>query len=85
MSKVNKVIYGNQVLIDLTQDTVTPETLASGVTAHSADGSTIVGLLNIVEVDSQLSSTSENPIQNKAVYEELTTSKEEIQNIWDTI
>lgn len=40
---VNKVVYGNTTLIDLSGDTVTPETLAAGVTAHAADGSAIVG------------------------------------------
>ena len=33
---VNKVVYNAKVLIDLTNDTVTSEKLASGVTAHDA-------------------------------------------------
>lgn len=40
---VNKVVYGGQTLVDLTSDTVTPETLASGVTAHNAKGEVITG------------------------------------------
>lgn len=40
---INKVVYGNETLIDLTSDSVTPETLDEGVTAHSADGERIVG------------------------------------------
>lgn len=39
----NKVIYSKSVLIDLTEDTVTPETLLAGVTAHAASGEKIVG------------------------------------------
>ncbi len=39
----NKIIYGNTVLIDLTQDTVTPQSLLGGVTAHAKDGSIITG------------------------------------------
>ena len=39
----NKVVYGEDVLMDVSQDTVTPETLAQGVTAHNADGEQIVG------------------------------------------
>lgn len=35
---INKVIYGNDVLIDLTADTITASDLASGVTAHDASG-----------------------------------------------
>jgi len=45
---VNKVIMnttnGEETLIDLTNDTVTADTLAEGVTAHAADGSTITGV-----------------------------------------
>lgn len=43
---VNKVIYGNEVLIDLTEDTVTEETLAEGYTAHGADGEMITGTMS---------------------------------------
>lgn len=40
---INKVIYGDSVLVDLTADTITPETLMEGVTAHDASGAPIVG------------------------------------------
>lgn len=40
---INKVIYGNDTLIDLTADTITPSDLASGVTAHDASGAIITG------------------------------------------
>lgn len=40
---VNKVEINGQIAIDLTQDTVTPETLNKGVTAHSASGEKITG------------------------------------------
>lgn len=40
---VNKVEINGQTVLDLTQDTVTPETLKKGVTAHSASGEKIVG------------------------------------------
>ena len=41
---VNKVIYGGRTLIDLSSDTVTPDTLLKGVTAHKKDGSIIIGI-----------------------------------------
>jgi hypothetical protein len=41
----NKIIYGNQTLLDLTGDTVSPETLAEGVTAHNSRGELIVGTM----------------------------------------
>lgn len=40
---INKVVYGSDVLIDLSDDTVTPETLAEGIIAHDASGNTIKG------------------------------------------
>lgn len=40
---INKVIFGNTTLIDLTADTITPADLASGVTAHDASGAAITG------------------------------------------
>ena len=43
---INKVIYGDTALVDLTNDTVTPESLLSGVTAHQADGTLVVGTLD---------------------------------------
>lgn len=39
----NKVIYGENVLIDLTSDSVTPADLAKGVTAHDKSGAQITG------------------------------------------
>lgn len=42
---VNKVVYGNNTLIDISRDTVTAETLASGVTAHNARGEAITGTM----------------------------------------
>ena len=39
----NKIIFGNEVLIDLTSDTVTPSDLAYGVTAHDNSGAQITG------------------------------------------
>lgn len=40
---VSKVVFGNDTLIDLTNDTVTPDTLAKGATAHASNGDLIVG------------------------------------------
>ena len=42
----NKINYGDRTLIDLTEDTVTPATLKSGVTAHDASGAKITGTLD---------------------------------------
>ena len=42
---INKVVYDGRVLIDLTDSTVTPETLAEGVVAYNAKGERIVGTM----------------------------------------
>lgn len=39
----NKIIYNGLVLIDLTEDTVTPSTLIQGYTAHDKSGALITG------------------------------------------
>lgn len=40
---INKIVVGGETKLDLTGDTVTPETLASGVKAHDKSGAPIVG------------------------------------------
>lgn len=52
MSKVNKVVYGNETLIDLTADTVTADKLAKGYTAHDKSGEIITGT-NTYDADTQ--------------------------------
>ena len=42
---INKVEYAGNVLIDLTNDSVTPETLAKGAIAHNAKGEQITGTM----------------------------------------
>ena len=41
----NKVIFGDTTIIDLTNDTVTPDSLFAGIIAHDASGSVIEGTL----------------------------------------
>lgn len=45
-SNCSKVIYSGKTLIDLTQDTVTAETLLVGTTAHDASGKQITGTMS---------------------------------------
>lgn len=42
---VNKIVINNEVQIDLTADTVSPSTLASGITAHDKSGNIITGTM----------------------------------------
>lgn len=41
----NKVAINGKTILDLTQDTVTPATLAKGSTAHDKSGAPIVGTM----------------------------------------
>lgn len=40
---ISKVVYNQNTLIDLTEDTVTKDSLKKGFTAHQADGTMIAG------------------------------------------
>lgn len=43
---INKVQYGSNVLIDLTSDTVTADSLKTGITAHDKSGAVITGTMS---------------------------------------
>ena len=44
---VNKVVINDEAKLDLTQDTVTPQTLLKGATAHNAAGDQIDGAVAV--------------------------------------
>ena len=65
----NQILYGDKTLVDLTSDTVTPETLVQGRTATAANGEKIVGLMpTISEQDFQtvavLAQNASNKVDN---------------------
>lgn len=47
---INKVVYGNSTLIDLTEDTVSANNLLAGETAHDRSGAPVVGSVVTAEV-----------------------------------
>lgn len=51
MAKYNKLVVNNEVKFDLTGDTVTPDKLAAGYTAHDKSGEQITGT-NTFDIDS---------------------------------
>ena len=64
----NKIIYGNQVLIDLTSDTVTADKLAEGFTAHDRSGEIITGT-NTYDADtSDANATASEILATKTAY-----------------
>jgi hypothetical protein len=48
-NNINKVVYGNDTLIDLTADTVTASDVLSGVTFHTRSGASATGTLEPAE------------------------------------
>ena len=66
---INKVYYDGRTLIDLTEDTVTPETLVKGVTAHDKTGAQIVGTFE--------GGSAENPLDAYQRVEYITTATAE--------
>lgn len=55
---INKIEYGDDVLIDLTDDTVASDNLLSGYTAHDRSGEAIVGSVTIPTKTSDLENDS---------------------------
>ena len=73
---VSKVNYGDDTLIDLTEDTVTPSNLMKGATAHDSAGNSITGVLEATEITTILSadSTDDQVPSSKCVYDAIRTS-----------
>lgn len=65
--KVNKVTYAGEVLVDLTEDTVTAGTLDDGVTAHDASGAQIVGTANPVQYETKNGTVTLKKSDNKKI------------------
>ena len=89
--KYNKVVINNKVIIDLTADTVTPETLLSGRVAHSSDGSTIVGTYRLPSFDisdvlkdssgESVLDSSDSPIETDTGYVSLADHYSEVDGL----
>ena len=65
---VNKVIYGTETLLDLTDDTVTENDLLKGVTAHSKSGDQISGTLGLKRVSAGTSDPSVTEGEDGDIY-----------------
>lgn len=58
---ISKVIYGGRTLIDLTSDTVVPDKMLRGYTAHDATGATITGTCDF-DADTQDATAADSEI-----------------------
>lgn len=65
---ISKVIYGGQVLIDLTNDTVVPNKLLKGYTAHGADGKLVNGSCTYDADTSDATATAAEILAGKTAY-----------------
>lgn len=67
-TNINKVIYGGNVLLDLTGDTVTPSDLAYGVKAHDNSGTQITGTSTKDSDTTDANATAAEILETKTAY-----------------
>ena len=65
---INKVVFGNDTLIDLTADTITAADLASGVTAHDRSGAPITGTSTYDADTSDATATASEILAGQTAY-----------------
>lgn len=65
---ISKVIYGGQILIDLTSDTVTADKILEGYIAHGADGEKITGNCTFDSDTSDATATAAEILSGKTAY-----------------
>ena len=85
MPNNNKIVFGDEVLMDLTQDSVTPQTLMAGETAHDRSGTPITGELDVGNFYS-VNDSAETDIANDdyiPFYDTSATAKK--KSLWSNI
>ena len=65
---VSKVIYGGEILMDLTADSVTADKLLVGATAHGADGDLIEGACDFDANTQDATATAAEILSGKTAY-----------------
>jgi hypothetical protein len=65
---ISKVVYGGNVLLDLTADTVQADKLLKGYTAHGADGEVITGSCEFDANTQDATATEAEILQGKTAY-----------------
>lgn len=67
----SKIVYGDETLIDLTGDSVSPQTMLAGATAHDAAGEAIEGAVVVAPIDDAPTEGSGNAVSSGGVYAAL--------------
>lgn len=78
---MNKVVFGAVSIMDISDSTVTPETLAEGEIAYQADGEKITGTMQAGLDTSDATATAEDVMKNMTAYvngEKITGTIEEL-------
>ena len=78
---VNKVIYGNQTLIDLTPDDVTVNSVLSGIKFHLPSGQPATGSCNYDSYTGDADATAAMILYNKTAYVNATKITGTMPNI----
>lgn len=65
---VSKVVFGGDVLVDLTADTITKDKLLKGYTAHGADGEPISGACEFDANTQDATATAAEILKSKTAY-----------------
>lgn len=68
MAKISKVIYGGEILIDLTGDSVSADKLLKGTTAHGADGELVTGTCEYDANTQDATATAAEILTGKTAY-----------------
>lgn len=64
----SKIVFGGDVLIDLTADTIRSEKLLAGYTAHGADGEPITGICDFDANTQGATATDDEILKGKTAY-----------------
>ena len=67
----SKVVYDGETLIDISKDTVTPETLAKGATAHDSSGEPITGTMELGDYEGAINAHNESETAHQDIREDL--------------
>lgn len=65
---INKVIYGGETLIDLTNDTVTADKMLTGYTAHDKSGAPVTGTCDYDSNTQDATATAAELLETKTAY-----------------